>query len=239
MAFFPTVPRSRGLAFPLIVAVMAVGFSLPVMLSDHLPIQDIPNHLAVVQTLAAESSDAAWVERFENRLAPDAYSTYYALGVVLARQIGAEAANRIILALYTVLMPLAFLALVLAYDSGRRWNVVPAFLFVYSDVYLVGFANYLLAMPMLLGGAAIGVRIARSGARTWTAALALAVIGAALYFTHPLSLAILLVLLVVLVPRPGLGPRQLIALGTGLLPGLVLLLRLLPTSGLTSVDSHL
>jgi hypothetical protein len=238
MAFLPTHPRSRGLAFPLVIAVMAVGFSLPVILSDHLPIQDIPNHLAIVQTLAAESSDAAWGGRFENRLTPDAYSTYYALGVALARQTGAEAANRIILALYAVLMPLAFLALVLAYDPGRRWNVVPAFLFVYSDVYLVGFTNYLLAMPMLLGGAAIGARIAQSDVTSWLAVFSLAAIGAALYFTHPFALAMLLVVLAVLVSWRRLRLRPLIALAAGLLPGLILLLQRLSASGVTSGPIH-
>jgi hypothetical protein len=238
MARFPTDPRSRGFAFPIVVAVLVVGFSLPVVLSDHLPMQDIPNHLAIVQTLAGEGSDAAWGERFENRLAPDAYSAYYAVGVFLARQMGAEAANRVMVALYAVLLPLTFLALVLAYDPDRRWNVVPAFLLIYSDLYLVGFANYLLSLPMLLGGAALGIRIARGDGRSWPSVVALAVIGIALYFTHPLSLGMLFVVLAVLVPWRGPGRRRLLALGAGLLPGFALLLGRLPAGGFTSGPFH-
>lgn len=228
-----TNSHSRELAFPVVVAVLVVGFSLPIALTSHPPIQDIPTHLAIVRTLAVERLDATWGEHFENRLRPDAYSAYYFACVALAKHVGSEAANRIVLTLYAVLLPMAFLALVLAYDPGRRWNVIPAFMFIYSDLYLVGLANYLLAMPMLFAGAAVGVRIARSESTSLPAILALAALGIALYLTHPFALAMLLIVLPVLILSRGLR-RRLIVLGLGLSPGVILLLHRLPSSGVAS-----
>ena len=227
-----TLSGARRMAFPALFTALVVGFSLPIALAEHPPMQDIPNHLAIVRTLAAEDSDPAWGSHFENRLEADAYSTYYLVCTALASRLGAEAANRIVLTLYAALLPTAFLALVLSYDPGLRWNAIPAFLLVYSDLYLVGFTNYLLALPMLLAGAAVGVRIARSDATSWLAVLALAALCTGLYFTHPFALAMLLVVLAILVLSRRLRRQRLIALGAGLLPGVALGLQRLVTTDL-------
>jgi hypothetical protein len=225
-------PDRGGRVFWLIVALLTVAYCFPVALTDHLPIQDIPNHLAIVRTLAAEGSDPTWGEHFENRLGLNAYSTYYALCAALAKAMGAEAANRVVLAIYVVFFPLGFLCLVGAIDWARRWNVIPALLLIYSDLYLVGFTNYIIALPLFLLAAGFGLRIARSDTSRWPLVVGLGVLAALLYFTHPFALAMLVAVLAVFVWSVKATPRQILWVCVALLPCLALLFHRLPTSSI-------
>jgi hypothetical protein len=223
-------PDRGGRVFVLLVVVLTAAYCLPVLLTDHLPIQDIPSHLAIVRTLVAAHSDPGWGQHFESRLRPGAYSTYYLVCTALAGWIGAEGANRLVLALYVVLLPLAFLCLVGAVDPARRWSVFPAFLLIYSDLYLVGFTNYLMALPALLAAVGLGLRIARGDRGLRPLVLGLGALAILLYLTHPFGLAMALVVLAVLTWSAAPKPRRVLWMAVGLLPGVVLLLHRLPTA---------
>ena len=209
--------------FSAVWIVLSVLFLLPVVFTDHLPIQDIPTHLAIIKTLADQDATPGWDEHFEDRLSLRPYVTYYASGVQLARWFGADVANRILLAIYLLLLPLSFLSLVLAVDRSRRWVGVLGFLLVYSDLYLLGFTNYMLSVPMVLFASAVALRLARHDVGGYRLVALLAVLALLIYFTHPFSLAVLLLILATLLCFSIRRWRRLVWVGGALAPAVLIL----------------
>ncbi len=210
---------------PLLVVwiVLSLLHLLPIVAADHLPMQDLPNHLAIIGTLAAEDTTPGWNERFENRLSAEPYITYYGAGAALAASMGAVAANRVLMALYVLLLPLSFAALHDALGGTNRWGALFGFLLIYNDPYLVGFTNYLLCLPMVLLGATLAVRLANRESGGAVTAVALALMAVLVYFTHPFGLAPLAVLAMVCATGRAPRPRRVACVGAALVPALVLL----------------
>lgn len=213
---------SAGRLFVSVWIVLAVLFLLPVVLTDHLPMQDVPTHMAIVQTLADEDSTAGWEERFENRLGLKPYVTYYGAGVLLANHFGAEAANRILIAIYVILLPLSFVALVGAVDKTRIWASLFGFTLVYSDLYLLGFTNYLLSLPLVLFASATAIRLSRCSGSGVALTVILFVLSVLTYLTHPLGLAILLLMLATLVPFFTENRRKVLHVVAAMMPSTLL-----------------
>ncbi len=115
------------------LGVLGLLYLLPVLLTAHLPMQDVPVHLAIVDTLSRMDDDPAWPERFTAYLGLEPYVTYYAAALALAPWLGTEGAHRLLLALYVA----AFLAtagyLLRSDPRGIRWSLLLFLPFVYSD----------------------------------------------------------------------------------------------------------
>jgi hypothetical protein len=169
--------------------VLLAAFVLPVAFNEHLPMQDLPNHLAIVRTLAARA-DPGWGEHFVSSLGPRPYMTYYGLCLLFSRVASPEAANRIVLCLTFLLLPLSFLYLVRSIDPARRWISLFAFPLLYSDAYFMGFTTYLLSLPPLLFSAGLAIRLAKRPSGGYAEAAALAATAVLLYFTHPFTLVL-------------------------------------------------
>ncbi|MBC8423711.1 hypothetical protein H8E07_06270 [bacterium] len=210
---------------PLLVVWIALSLLhlLPIVAAEHLPMQDLPNHLAIIGTLAAEDEVPGWNERFVNRLSPEPYITYYGAGVLLSKLVGAVAANRLLMALYVLLLPLSFAALYDALGGTNRWGALFGFLLIYNDPYLVGFTNYLLCLPMVLLGATLAVRLAGRATGGAATGAVLALMAVLIYFTHPFGLAPLAVLAVVCATGRATRPRRVAYVAAALVPSLVLL----------------
>jgi len=203
--------------------VLSLLHLLPIVAADHLPMQDLPNHLTIIGTLAAEDEIPGWNERFENRLSAEPYITYYGAGVLLSKLVGAVAANRLLMALYVLLLPLSFAALYDALGGTNRWGTLFGFLLVYNDPYLVGFTNYLLCLPMVLLGATLAVRLANRETGGAVTGVTLALMAVLVYFTHPFGLAPLAVLAMVCATGRATRPRRVAYVAAALAPSLVLL----------------
>ncbi len=202
-------------------------YLLPVLLTAHLPMQDIPIHLAIIDTLA-RTGDPAWTEHFVADIAPRPYVTYYAAALIIAPWLGTEGANRLLLAIYIA----AFIAAAGFLQSCRyartrsgrddRWSVLLYLPFVYSDFYLVGLTNFLLSMPLLMFSAGVCIKLCGGRARRWLNAAALGLIALLLCFTHPVTLCYLLLLAAGTALRARVwNDRWTLALG--LLPATILL----------------
>jgi hypothetical protein len=172
-----------------VFGLLLLASAVPVLTHPVLPQQDAPNHIAIVSTLARHGSPG-WDQQFEWRLGLRPYATYYALGYALAKAFGGLVAHRILVLLYVLLLPLAFLDLLRALGV-HRWASLPSFLLVYSDAYLAGFTNHLLALPLFLFGLACAVRVAKGGGLRWR--VGLTALGWAMLLTHPLVAAVWLV----------------------------------------------
>jgi len=202
---------------------LSVLHLLPIVAADHLPMQDIPNHLAIISTLAEQDTAPLWNDRFENRLSPEPYITYYGAGVVLAKLFGAAAANRLLLALYVLLLPLSFAMLHAALGRTNRWGGLFGFLLIYTDPYLVGFTNFLLCVPMVLLAATLAVRLARRPAGGVATGLALSLLAVLVFFTHPFGLAPLAVMALIYGTAHAARRHRTVYVAAALAPSLILL----------------
>ncbi len=178
------------------VAALGLLYLLPVLLTAHLPMQDVPVHLAIVDTLSRMGDDPAWGEHFAADLGPRPYVTYYAAALALAPWLGTEGANRLLLALYVAafLAAAGYMLRSVGEPRANRWTLLLFLPLVYSDFYLIGLTNFLLSLPLLIFGAGLCLRVGSGRGRRWPQAAALGLAALLLYLTHPLTLCYLMVL---------------------------------------------
>jgi hypothetical protein len=214
---------SEQRAFRLALGGLLLAYLAPVLLTEVLPMQDLPIHMAVVRTLTDEGQPG-WSARFASRLEFEPYAGYYAICLGLAKIVGAGAANRLILASYIFALPLSFLYLLGAIDYSRRWACLATLPLVYSDCYLVGFVNYLLALPLALLGLGMILRIVKAD-RSPGACIGLCAISIGIYLSHPFLLAVLLLLALVVGACCARRPGRAMAGPLSMSPALLLSLR--------------
>ena len=195
---------------------------LPVVLSEHLPMQDYPNHLAIVATLARKHADPSWGQHFVDHLGLQPQSLFYALALLLSGTLGAARACKALVLAYLALTPLAFRAALLALGVRNRWAALTIFPLLVSDSYLLGFLPWLLSLPLALAALALAVHLARGPAPSLSKLAALAALGGLLWLAHPLALGLLLLTAAAMVPFQG-ERRQALASLAALAPAALLL----------------
>ena len=180
----------------------------------YLPFTDLPQHAAAIGTLR-HFSDPAWHVReyFELALGRSQYLLYYLAGAAIAFPLGnAERANLALLSLVAIAFPWSLRSLLRALAADERLALFAAPLF-WSQSLLIGFFNYLAALPLLLWALALSVREAEAPSPRRTMVLALAAL--ALFYLH-LS-AFLLFAPCAAIAAFALGPRTLAATARRLL----------------------
>jgi hypothetical protein len=128
----------------------------------YLPFTDLPQHAAAIATLR-HWNDPAWKapEYFTLALGRSQYVLYYLAGALLAFPLGtAERANLVLLCAIAVAFPFALRSLARAIRADERVALFAAPLF-WSQSLLIGFFNYLAALPLLLWGLALAVQDAQ------------------------------------------------------------------------------
>jgi hypothetical protein len=121
----------------------------PIWSVRFLPMQDYPQHLFLSHVIESYGDPALdWKQHYDVDLKPRPYVLWYALMAPLAAAVGVEAAGKLTLSLYVLLIA----ALALASARGRRsppWGALLLFPFAFNQTYFMGFSNYLLSMPVL------------------------------------------------------------------------------------------
>ena len=161
----------------------AAATVLPLWSSSHLPFTDLPQHVAAIGTLR-HWWDPAWKsqEYFTLALGQTQYLLYYLLGAALAFPLGtAERANLVLLSLTAIAFPYSLRSLLRALRADSRLALFGCTLF-WSQALLIGFFNYLAAMPLLLWALALSVRQAEAPSVRTLSLLAIA--AAALFYLH-------------------------------------------------------
>ncbi len=161
----------------------AAATVLPLWSAAHLPFTDLPQHVAAIGTLR-HWWDPLWKsqEYFTLALGQTQYLLYYLIGAALAFPLGtAERANLVLLSCVAVAFPYSLRALLRALKADARLALFACTLF-WSQALLIGFFNYLAAMPLLLWALSLAVREAEAPSRRtlWTLALA----SVALFYLH-------------------------------------------------------
>jgi hypothetical protein len=142
-----------------LLATCALVTALPLWSGRYLPFTDFPEHTAAIASLR-HWFDPAWHmrETFTLDLAHTSYSLYYLAGAALAFVLGsAERANVVLLSLIAIAFPYSARALLRALGRDERLALFACPLF-WTQSLLIGFFNYLAALPMLVWLLALVVR---------------------------------------------------------------------------------
>jgi hypothetical protein len=150
-------------AFRITFALLAILSCVIVFSPRYLPCQDFPNHVAITRGLMDLAAGDETANRFyASTLGLKPYHGYYLLARALGSVAGADVANRILIAIAVLGIPLSLCLLLVALDPEKKWLSLLGFGLAFSDIYFVGFAGFLLAIPCMLVSWALCVRLVRS-----------------------------------------------------------------------------
>jgi hypothetical protein len=161
----------------------AAATVVPLWSAAHLPFTDLPQHVAAIGTLR-HWWDPSWKaqEYFTLALGQTQYLLYYLAGAALAFPLGtAERANLVLLSGVAVAFPYALRSLLKAMGGDTRLALFGCTLF-WSQALLIGFFNYVAAMPLMLWALTLAVREAETPSRRTQWMLAAASV--ALFYLH-------------------------------------------------------
>ncbi|MFW5966340.1 MAG: hypothetical protein ACOCV2_02425 [Persicimonas sp.] len=179
------------LAFEVLMVVLVAAAAVPIWLPQWLPLQDLPQHLGAIRVLTDYTlPDLNFVEFFELSLGETQYVGYYGAVWLLSLFVDVDTANRLFLTLALAATPYA-LRYLLARLERPEYLSLFAFPLLYNVFVLLGFVNFIAAIPLMLLGLGLAVRI--HGDFDRCAAIALGVVGFICFFMHVVPFAFLAV----------------------------------------------
>lgn len=140
-----------------IFAVLSIAAVYPIWRARHPPIQDLPQHLAAISVLK-NYPDLALGQYFELHLLRTQYLAYYLLAQVVSYVTGVTLANKILLGIAIIALPISIVALLRSLGRDTRLAVF-AFGLTYNAHLVLGFFNFLAALPLVFFGLAAAVRL--------------------------------------------------------------------------------
>lgn len=191
----------RRWVLEIVFGAVALYAAWPVWCVEHPPIQDLPQHLAAVRVLASYGDpDLAFAQYFTIDLTRTQYLAYYLAAIVLSWPLGVVLANKLLIAIAIVATPYSMRSLLRALGRDERLAlfVVPL---TWNAHLILGFMNFIAAIPLMLVGLAIAVRLREA----WSLrrAILLGAVTFVCFYTHVVPFAFL-----------GLG-AALVAIGEG------------------------
>jgi hypothetical protein len=170
-----------------IFVALIVASLVPIWVVEFHPLPDLSEHLAAVTVLHHYADPKFDLQRYyQLSLGLEPYWGYYGLLHVLAYPFGVELANRIVMSLYVVAMPVG--VLVLARRFGRSPALaLLAFPLIWNFNFMSGFLPCAIGIAALPFALVLFDRVCERP--TWARGAAAAAAGAAMYFTHLLPWA--------------------------------------------------
>jgi hypothetical protein len=162
--------------------------ALPLWVAAHPPIQDWPQHLAAIRVLHSFSDQTFGFEQFfVLDLGRTQYLTVYFSAHLLAYLVGVTMALKIVASVAIVSLPLMIAAF--ARELGRAPSVgLIAVPLTYSAHLILGFVNFVLALPLMFAALALAARDRRRPRRylPWLTSAVLV----ACFYTHVVPFAL-------------------------------------------------
>lgn len=156
---------------------------LPLWVSRHLPMVDLPQHLHLISVLhRLDDPTTLYPQFFAERHELTPYLGYYYLVSALNWLLPLELANRVFLSAYVAGLPLA-LAFLLRSLGRPMWPSLLALPFAYGDSFGWGFVNYLASLPLAILCCGLFVRTLVDGPRrrAWAVGLAVCLVAVLLF----------------------------------------------------------
>ncbi len=185
-------------------ALLGLCSALPLFLVRYPPLQDLPQHLAAVQVLHGYGDPGfGFAQYFELDLLRTQYLTYYLAAHLLAYLLGVTLANKVLLGAVLLGTPWAIRYLLGVLGRDRRLAYL-AFPLIYNAHLVLGFFNFIAAIPLVFVGLGLAVeqrRQPRMRREIFFSLLALLT-----FFTHVVPFAFLALGLFLIALGP--GPQQ-------------------------------
>ncbi len=180
---------ARRVGLEALFAIVAVCAVVPLWAVHHPPIQDLPQHMAAIRVLGSYGDpDLAFTQYFTIDLTRTQYLAYYLAAIVLSWPFGVLAANKILITASIVGTPYAMRMLLRSLGADERLAlfVIPL---TWNAHLILGFMNFVAAIPLALVGLALAVRL--RGAFTRRRAIVLGAVTLICFYTHVVPFAFL------------------------------------------------
>jgi hypothetical protein len=162
--------------------VCLIALVMPLWVSAYLPFMDAPQHLASIRIIHDfDHPPWAFQTYYNVDLGSSQYLLYYVSADWLASIMSIESANRVIMSLYVIGLPLSVSSYLSAHGRDPAVGLLAGPM-AYNASLFVGFMNYMLALPMLFFGLALFRRLLDE----WRPGrfVLLVVVTLALFFSH-------------------------------------------------------
>jgi hypothetical protein len=173
----------------LVLALLALASAVPLLYVHYPPIEDLPQHLAAVRVLHDFHDPTFGFSRFfQIDLLRTQYLAFYLAADVLAYVTGVEPAVRLLAAAALVATPFATRSLLraLGKDGALALLVLPL---SYNAHLVLGFFNFLLAIPLSFYGVALAIRQRRAFSQK--RAVGLSLLALLCFYSHVVPFALM------------------------------------------------
>ena len=124
-------------------------YLVPVWAFQYIPTQDGPSHLNNAQILSQFTNPAYNFQKiYDLRLEPFPNWLSHAGLAALMRIFPPLTAEKILLSLYVIGFPLAFIYFIGAVDPAKKPLGLLSFAFIYNYLFMMGFDNFVFSIPL-------------------------------------------------------------------------------------------
>lgn len=189
-----------NLGGPFGIIALAMLASLPVWLAEHLPLQDLPFHLATTR-LFHSFSDAAYgfTEHYSLEIGRTQYLLYYMLGHVLGYVVSLKTANLLLLTFYLTGTPLAIRGLLRSIGKHDAVALLSIPL-LYNTLFIYGLLPFVIGIPFFFFGLSRLIRLLDEKEPAFLLSLQLGVSMVAMFYSHIFIFALFAIAFVVFFP---------------------------------------
>ena len=202
------LPRPEIVAravFEFAFAAVTLAAAAPLAAARHVPLQDLPQHMAAIAVLRQLPFSATLGEYFTATLSRTQYLIVYALGVPLSAVAGVEGAGKLLAALTVVSLPYA-LRFALRRTGGDERAAALSWPLLWNPQMMLGFLNFLLGVPVAL--VALGLFADREARLLPRRQLALAGLALAAFYAHLIPYGLLGLGALLLLDLPSLAKER-------------------------------
>lgn len=140
-------PLSPG--FRVVFGVLMAAALLLVWIPKFLPLTDYPEHLLVIQVLSHyQDTQYQYARDYTVQLGNVPYVSIYLIGMWLNQFLPIFTVGKILLSLYIILTPLSILAYVRSLRNVSPWSSLLSFVFLFNLFYYLGSLNFLISIPL-------------------------------------------------------------------------------------------
>jgi hypothetical protein len=187
-ALAPSAQR-RAMLWELVFGALSIACVWPLLYTRYAPLQDLPQHLAAIRVLHDfDDPQLGFARFFELELGRTQYLAYYFAAHLLAYAMPVERANELLVMGSLVATPYALRSLLTALGKDGRMALL-AFPLAYNAHLVLGFFNFVAAIPLWLWGMMMAVRQLRAPS-AWRA-LGLAALTLVAFYTHVVPFGLL------------------------------------------------
>jgi len=203
-------------------ALLIAAAALPFWAGRFLPLLDLPQHLGLAAVIARAGDASSSLSRYyQVDVGITPYWAYYGTMWLLTRALPVELANRVVLSLYAIGIPLASAYLLASFGRDRRWAVLTLPL-VFGTHLFFGFATFLVSIPLFLVALGLAERHLADDRTRARHEIPLAVASALVFLGHAQTYLLLGACVLVLLAVHGRGLRFVVVRCAPFLPSLAL-----------------